>query len=237
MKVAGRACKMLHPSRDNCWRAPCGNKTIWKVYSYILHFNSFVSLMARDEAKVQDVSHQQTLKLPSQGCRVGDSVLYSETIKGCQMIQVEEWEKVGIINGDDEYSWQTKRKQPFWRASNATVVRSLSCVRFFVTQWAAARQASLSTIFQSFLKLMYIESMMSSNHLILCCPLLLLPSIFPSIRVFSNELASPIRWPEYWSFSFSISSSDEYSGLISFRIDCFLSPCFPRDSRESSTTP
>ena len=60
--------------------------------------------MARDEAKVQDVSHQQTLKLPSQGCRVGDSVLYSETIKGCQMIQVEEWEKVGIINGDDEYS-------------------------------------------------------------------------------------------------------------------------------------
>ena len=81
MKVAARACKMLHPSRDNCWRAPCGNKTIWKVYSYVLHFNFFVSLMARDGAKLQDVSRQQTLKLSSQDCRVGDSALFSETIK------------------------------------------------------------------------------------------------------------------------------------------------------------
>ena len=86
--------------------------------------------------------------------------------------------------------------------------------------WTVAHQASLSiTISWSLLELMSIKSVMSSNHLILCCPLILLPSIFPSIRVFSNELALHIRWPKYWSFSFSISPSKEYSGLISFRID------------------
>ena len=85
--------------------------------------------------------------------------------------------------------------------------------------WTAARQASLSfSISQSLLKVMPIESMMPSNHLIRCCPLLLLPSIFPSIRVFSNELALCIRWPNYWSFSFSIDPSNQHSGLISFRI-------------------
>ena len=96
---------------------------------------------------------------------------------------------------------------------------SLSHVRLY-TPWTAACQALLSfTIFQSLLKLMSIESVMPSNHLILCPPLLLLPSIFPSIRVFSNESALHIRWPKYWSFSFSISPSDEYSGLIFFRMD------------------
>ena len=89
-----------------------------------------------------------------------------------------------------------------------------------MTPWTTARQASLSfTISQSLLKLMSIESMMPSSHLLLCCPLLLLPSIFPSIRVFSNELALHIRWPRYWSFGFSIGPSKEYSGLISFRTD------------------
>ena len=88
--------------------------------------------------------------------------------------------------------------------------------------WTAARQASLSFIISwSLFKLMSIESVMPSNYLILCCPLLLPPSIFPSIRVFSNESALHIRWPKYWSFSFSISSSSEYSGLISFRIHWF----------------
>ena len=102
-----------------------------------------------------------------------------------------------------------------------------------------AHQASLSfTTSQSLFKLMSIESVMPSNHLILCHPLLLLPSIFPSIRVFSNEirpLALCIRWPKYWSFSFSISPSNEYSRLIYFRIDCF--PYCPRDSWESSSAP
>ena len=99
-------------------------------------------------------------------------------------------------------------------------VHSLSSVRLFATPWTTAHQASLTiTNSQSLLKLMSIESVMSSNHLILCCPLLLLPSIFPSIRVFSNESVLRIRWPKYWSFSFSISSSNEYSGLISFRKD------------------
>ena len=91
-----------------------------------------------------------------------------------------------------------------------------------VTPWNAARQAPLSfTISQSLLKLMSIESVIPSNHLLLCSPLLLLPSIFPSIKVFYNESALCIRWPKYWSFSFSISPSNEYSGLISFRIDLF----------------
>ena len=99
-------------------------------------------------------------------------------------------------------------------------VHLLSCVRLFVTPWTVARQASLSiTNSWSLLKLMSIELVMPSNHLILCCPLLLLPSIFPSIRVFSNESALCIRWPKFWSFSFSISPSNEYSGLISFRMD------------------
>ena len=99
-------------------------------------------------------------------------------------------------------------------------VKLLSHVQFFVTPWTAALQASLSiTISRSLLKFMSIESVMPSNHLILRCPLLLLPSIFPSIRVFSNESALCIRWPKYWSFSFNISPSSEYSGLISFRID------------------
>ena len=99
-------------------------------------------------------------------------------------------------------------------------VQSLSHVRLFATPWIAACQASLSiTNSQSSLKLMSIESVMPSNHLTLCHPLLLPPSIFSSIRVFSNESVLCIRWSKYWSFSFSISPSNEYSGLISFRID------------------
>ena len=99
-------------------------------------------------------------------------------------------------------------------------VQSLSRVRLFATAWTAACQASLSfTNSQSLLKPMSIESVMPSNHLILCHPLLLLPSTFPSIRLFSNESVLHIRWPKYWSFSFSISTSNEYSGLITFRMD------------------
>ena len=100
------------------------------------------------------------------------------------------------------------------------VIQLLSCIWLFVTPWTAALQASLTfTISWSLLKLMSIELVMPSNHLILCHLLLLLPSIFPSIRIFSSELALRIRWPKYWSFSFSISLSNEYSGLISFRMD------------------
>ena len=102
------------------------------------------------------------------------------------------------------------------------VVQSLSCIQLFVTPWTAALQTSLSfTISWSLLKLTSIESMMPSNHRTLFFPFLLLPSIFPSIRVFSNELALCIRWPKCWSFSFSISPSNEYSWLTSFRIDWF----------------
>ena len=101
-------------------------------------------------------------------------------------------------------------------------VQSLSRVRLFATPWTAARQTSLSiTNSQTLLKLMAIEWVMPSNYLIFCRPLLLLPSVFPSIRVSSNESVLHIRWPEYWSFSFSISPSSEYAGLISFRTDWF----------------
>ena len=100
------------------------------------------------------------------------------------------------------------------------VVQSLLCVQLFVTPWTAECQASLSfAISQSLLKLMSIELEMPSNHLVLCCPFLLLPSIFPSIRVFSNESVLHITWPKYWSFSFS--PSNEYLGFISFMIDWF----------------
>ena len=105
---------------------------------------------------------------------------------------------------------------------SAGVVHSLSCVRLFVTPCTAARQASLSiTISWTLLKLMSIESVMPSHRLTLCHPLLLPPSTFPSIRIFSSELALHLRWPEDWSFSFNIRPSSEHSGLISFRMDCF----------------
>ena len=109
----------------------------------------------------------------------------------------------------EHYAWST-----------VVGVQSLSHVWLSVTPWTAAHQASLPfTISWSLLKFMSIQLVMPSNHLILCCPLLPLPSIFSSIRVFSNESALSIRWPKYWSFSFSISPSNKYSGLTSFRID------------------
>ena len=110
---------------------------------------------------------------------------------------------------------QTNRARAF---ESVVVVHSLSCVQLLATTWTAARQAPLSfTVSQSLLRFMSIESVMLSNHLILSHSLLFLPSIFPSLRVFSTELALPIRWPKYWSFTFSINPSNEYSGLISFQ--------------------
>ena len=121
--------------------------------------------------------------------------------------------------GEKEWKWNlfvTTAKL----ITETSSVQSLSRVPLFVTPWPAAHQASLSiTNSWSLLKLMSIESVMPSNHLILCSPLSFLPSIFPSFRVFSNESVFHIRWPKYWSFSFNISSSNEYSGLISFRMD------------------
>ena len=109
-----------------------------------------------------------------------------------------------------------------WGYKHFCSVQSLSCIQLFATPWTAACQASLSiTDFQSLLKLMSIELVMSSNHLILYFPLLLLPSIFPSIRVFSSKSVLCIRWLKYWSFSFNTYPSSEYSGLISFRMDWF----------------
>ena len=111
-------------------------------------------------------------------------------------------------------------KKDIYLSVQFSSVQSLSHIWLFVTPWTAAQQASLSiTNSQSLLKLTSVESGMPSNHLILCHPLLLLPSILPSIRVFSNKSVLHIRWPKYWSFSFSISSSNEDSGLISFRMD------------------
>ena len=124
-----------------------------------------------------------------------------------------------------ETNHQLSRVSSLWTAdcmgllslyNHVAITQSLSHVQLSVIPWTAAYQAPLSTISQTLLKLMSTESVMPFNHLILCHPLLLLPSIFPSIRVFSSELNLRIRWPKYWSFSFSISSSSEYSGLTSF---------------------
>ena len=131
------------------------------------------------------------------------------------MLQGKKLNKLSI----SDFSWTYQRTEVIGKI---VVVQSLTCVRRFVTPWTAARQASLSfSISRNLLRLMSIESMMPSNYFFFCCPLLLLPSILPSIRVFSNESVLHIRWPNYWSFSFSISPSNEYSGLISFRIDWF----------------
>ena len=126
------------------------------------------------------------------------------------------------ITADGDRSHKIKRHLFLGRKAMISLssVQLLSHVQLFVTPWTAAGQASLSiTNSRSLLKLMFIESVMPSSYLILCRPLLYPPSIFPSIRIFSIESALRIRWPKYWSFSFSISLSNEYSGLISFRMD------------------
>ena len=140
---------------------------------------------------------------------MGDFLILSQTLK-----PIQEW--LGPL--------RTLRPAPYLYSSVqfSSAQSSLSRVQLFVTPWTAAHQASLSIInSQSFLKLMSVESVMPSNHLILCHPLLLLPSIFSSIRVFSNELALHTKLPKYWSFNFNISPSNEYSVLISFRIYWF----------------
>ena len=130
---------------------------------------------------------------------------------------------ISLLNHDFIFKWKSKHSlcsSSGTRVTYPVVAQLLSRVQLFPTPWTAARQASLSiTNSQSLLKVMSIESVMPSNHLILCCPLLLLLSIFPYIRVFSSESVLCIRWPKYWSFSFSISPSSDFSGLISFRMD------------------
>ena len=139
-----------------------------------------------------------------------------------------------IPKSDWSHSLQSKMEK-LWHSVQFSSVQSLSRVWLFVTPWTVARQASLSiTNSQSLPKLMSIESVMPSNHLSLCYPLFLLPSIFPNIRVFSNESVLCIRWPKCWSFSFNVSPSNEHSGLISFRMD-FGSLCSPRDSQKSDS--
>ena len=129
----------------------------------------------------------------------------------------------GLLDDKQAHSplyWQGRHSQPpYLNPYPIVIVQSLSRLQLFAIPWIVALQASLSsTTSQSLLKLMSVESVMPSNHLILCRPVLLLPSIFPSIWVFSNESTLCFRWPKYWSFGFSISPSNEYSGLISFRI-------------------
>ena len=145
---------------------------------------------------------------------------------------------------DDIRRWGFGEVTEFrWRSSphdriQFSSVQLLSHVWLVATPWIAARQASLSTTNSwNLFKLMSIELVMVSSHLILCCPLLLLPPIPPSNRVFSNESILHMRWPKYWSFSFSISPSNEHPGLISFRMDWVDLLCSPRDSQESSPTP
>ena len=125
-----------------------------------------------------------------------------------------------LVMETEEREWLPYLRLAFKPCNSSSSVQSLSHVQLIVTPWTAARQTSLYiSNSQSPSKPMSIEPVMPSNHLFLCCPLLLLPSIFPSIRVFSNESAIRIRWPKYWSFSFNIRPSNEHPGLISFRMD------------------
>ena len=125
-----------------------------------------------------------------------------------------------------------------WKLDLSLVVQSPSCVRLFVTAWTAALQTSLSfTISPSLLRLISIELVMPSNHLILCCPLFLLPSVFPSIRIFCSESAVRISWPKYWSFSFSISPSNKYSDWFPLGLTGLISLLSKGLSKESSPTP
>ena len=135
---------------------------------------------------------------------------------GCLFADMK-WDTITLCSGFHSVWWKKEWRR--FKVLQFSSVQSLSCVWFFATPWTSARQASSIINSQSPPKPMSIESVMPSNHLILCRPLLLLPSIFPSIRVFSNELALCIRWPKYWSFSFNISPTNEQPGLISFRMD------------------
>ena len=141
----------------------------------------------------------------------------------CMTVQVKFYSLVWDVQEGAASSreWTGLWPCPEW-LNDVVVVQSLRHVQVFVTPWTAAGWASLSfTISWSLLKFMSIELVMPSNHVILCCPLLFLPSIFPSIEIFSNEWVLCIRWPKYWTFSFSSSPFSEYSGLISFRMDWF----------------
>ena len=143
-----------------------------------------------------------------------DCSLSGSSVHGIFQVRILEWVAIFLLQGTCRSLLNVS-----CIFSSISSVQLLSHVRLFAAPWTAAYQASLFiTNSRSLLKLMSIELMMSSNHLILCYPLLLLPSIFPSIRVFSKESVLCIRWPKYWSFSFSISPSNEYSGLISFRM-------------------
>ena len=145
-------------------------------------------------------------------CDPLDCSLSGSSVHGMSQARILEWVAISFFRGSD---LPDPGIEPVFSS-----VQLPSCVWLFATPWTAACQASLSiTNSQSLLNLMSIVSVMQSNHLTLCRPLLLLPSIFPSIRVFLNESALCIRWPKYWSFSFNISPSNEHSGLISFRKD------------------
>ena len=142
----------------------------------------------------------------------------------CWMNRPEAWTNLWVLHCDWKNPFGLKTTGLASRMGQFNLLQLLSCVRLFVTPWITARQASLSiTNSRSLPRLMSIESVMPSNHLILCRPLLLLPSIFPSIRVFSNASVLRIRWPKYWSFSFTISPSNEHSGLIFFRMEWLVS--------------
>ena len=159
------------------------------------------------------MSQPRSLQLPGKEQEGWISHLSSDTWRSCHLQKGPDliW---GVTEGNHRHEWKLQE--------GISSVQPLSRIWLFATPWTAACPASLSiTNSWNLLKLMSIELVMPSSPLILCRPLLLLPSIFPSIRVFSHESALRIRWPKYWSFSFSISPSNEYSVLISFRIDWF----------------
>ena len=180
----------------------------------------------KESLRINEESEKAGLKLNIRKTKITASSLTTSWQKEGEKVEtVTDFIFLGFkITADGDCNHEIKRHLLFGRKAmtNLIVVWLLSHVWLFESPWTVAHQASLSfTISQSLLKLMSIEAVMPSNHLTLCCSLLLLPSVFPSIRVFSNESAPCIRWPKYWSFSFSISPSNEYSALVYFSIDWF----------------
>ena len=185
-------------------------KPLYRYYLLLILFQQFKSYIGKNNLPVQETLKTWVWSLGQEDPLEEEVATHSSIPAG-----VTPWTKEGCGPRGCKESDTTEATE-----HGCTVPFSRSVVSDPATPWTAARQASLSiSNSQSLLRLMSIESVMPSNHLILCCPLLLLSSIVPSIRVFSKEWVLHIRWPEYWSFSFSISPSNEYSGLISFRVE------------------
>ena len=228
-RVDGRTPDPWAPAKATWWPPTCFE---WMINEFFSYWAAEIWKLSVTAASIACSGGGLVAKLCPTLCNPMDCSSPGSSLHEILQARILAWVAISFSEGSSpprgqaQVSCITSRFLTDWATREARIqfssVQSLSCVRLFATPWTAARQASLSiTNSWSPPKPMSIELVMPSNHLILCHPLLLLPSIFPSIRVFSNESALGIRWPKYWNFSFNISPSNEYSGLISFRINWF----------------